>query len=350
MATKTTKATKTKVAKAKPAKTKVAKAKPTKTKVAKAKPVKAKPVKVPRSWADRTFKLPRTGPGSDSGLHSVAYTPDGAQLVVSGWAGLLLLDAMTGAVRSKLRGYTGVTNWDSAVSPDGRWIAAGFGDASIQLYDARTCALIRDFPTDPKAPIPTSVAFSSDSGRVLSAGHRRASLWDVAAGTELARLEAKTSFSFRVAFAGPSKAITCGPDKTVRLWELPSGKELGTIGLHAGAVQALVVTRDGRRALTGGRDRVVKVWDLVRGTLVTELGGLKKQLLSIALSPDERRALSCTSDGLAQLWDLASGALVADFDQVGVSEERDVAFSPDGRWVATTSGEDGVALFDLASL
>lgn len=299
----------------------------------------------------RTPTAPALAFSIQGSVHGVSYVPHGDHLLVSGFAGLHLLDARSGAIVRSYRGYTGVTSWYSASSPDGRYVLAGFGDCSLQLYDARTGALARELSTiSQRRAIVSSVAFSADSRWALSGDFvKRMSLWDVDTGSELQRIELKSSFSHRVAFVGPQRALTGGYDKSVRLWDLTTGKELAKLGSHEGYVQGLAVTPDGARAVTGGRDRLVKVWDVARGVELAALEGHRKQVLSTSVDATGSRALSCSSDGSMILWDLGSMQELATFQRRGdaSSDCEDVAFAPDGRHAAMSAGSAGVFLFEL---
>lgn len=187
--------------------------------------------------------------------------------------------SLTGpALTRSYRGYTGVTSWYSACSPDERFVLAGFGDCSLQLYDARTGTLARELSTSAqRQAIVSSVAFSADSRWALSGDFvKRMSLWDVSTGSELQRIASRPASRTAWPSSGRS-ALTGGYDKTVRLWDLPTGKELANFGSHDGYVLGLAVTTDGTRAVTGGRDRLVKVWDIARGVEVATLEGHGKR-------------------------------------------------------------------------
>ncbi|MGQ9765718.1 MAG: WD40 repeat domain-containing protein, partial [Armatimonadota bacterium] len=68
-------------------------------------------------------------------------------------------------------------------------------------------------------------------------------------------------------------ALSGSWDKTVKVWDLASGRLLRSLGGHTGWVWAVAVTADGRSALSGSDDRTVKVWDLESGRLLRSLEG-----------------------------------------------------------------------------
>jgi WD40 repeat protein len=62
-------------------------------------------------------------------------------------------------------------------------------------------------------------------------------------------------------------------DRTVKVWELESGRLLRSLEGHTGGVNAVAVSPDGRFIVSGSDDRTVKVWELESGRLLRSLEG-----------------------------------------------------------------------------
>jgi WD40 repeat protein len=59
--------------------------------------------------------------------------------------------------------------------------------------------------------------------------------------------------------------ISVSWDKTLKVWDLASGRALATLKGHANGVRACAVTPDGRCVISASDDHTLKVWDFKRG-------------------------------------------------------------------------------------
>jgi WD40 repeat protein len=147
---------------------------------------------------------------------------------------------------------------------------------------------------------------------LLSGSHdKTVRLWDLATGRELQRLEGHTREVYTVAFAPDGRrAVSGGNDRTVRLWLLDVGKELRCCTGHANAVIRAAFTSDGRQVLSASSqyrkgDRILRLWDAESGKEVRPLiGETSERVGCLSFSLDGRSALSGGSDNTLRFWKL----------------------------------------------
>jgi WD40 repeat protein len=127
---------------------------------------------------------------------------------------------------------------------------------------------------------------------------------------------------------------TAGKDRTVRLWDPATGRELAVLAGHEDEVNWATFSPDGGTLATASDDGTVKLWDLTTGRVRREILKTKLQVIGVAFSPDGKILAAGLSDGAVRWWDLPSGRERPAF-RAHENRIESVAFSPDGRTLAT---------------
>ncbi len=273
-----------------------------------------------------------------SWFRSVLFTPDGSQVVVAtGLPGrrdgrdgrLLFLDAATGEAVREIPTASGALGM--ALSPDGRYAAAGFsepyqdyrshGDKGVvRVYDLATGEQTHVF--EPHLNHVATVAFSPDGKTLASSGLLRDAdpeakdiwlradvrLWDLATGANLYRLARPTAGGtiHNIAFSpdGALVAAPNGPEGEVLLWNAKTGALVRTLPGAGSHVFALAFSPDGQVLATGGGDTKVRLFDLASGQLRQTLEGHAHRLATLAFTPDGATLITADMEGCVQFWQL----------------------------------------------
>jgi WD40 repeat protein len=197
-----------------------------------------------------------------------------------------------------------------------------------------------------------SVAISPNGQYVLSGSYdKTVKLWEIATGREIRTFKGHSGLVHSVAFSPDGRyAISGSQDETIKLWEVETGRQVRTSHGHTAGVYSVAFSADGRYILSGGSEykAYMKLWNASTGELVRSFSGHSDLVYSVALSPDGRFAISGSQDHTAKLWDVATGrelrTLTGHSDNV-----RSVAFSPDGHYALTGSVDKTVKLWEVAS-
>jgi WD40 repeat protein len=131
-------------------------------------------------------------------------------------------------------------------------------------------------------------------------------------------------------------ALSGSKDRTLKLWDIRSGREVRTFRGHTGTVRSVAISADGRYALSGSKDRTLKLWDIRSGREVRTFEGHTDTVSSITFSPDGRYALSGSYDGTVRLWDVNTGKEIVQF--TGFTDGEWVVITPEGYFNASPNG------------
>jgi WD40 repeat protein len=192
------------------------------------------------------------------------------------------------------------------------------------------------------------VAFSPDGTRALSgSADRTVRLWEVASGRSLGCFTGHTEEVAAVAFAPDGRrAVSGGRDRVIRIWDVDKGRQIGSLTGHTDAISSLAFATDGRVVISGSHDGTVRLWDVAKRAEVRSCTGHHGWVRCVALSRDGRRILSGGDDRTVRVWDAGSGQPVHRFDG-HTGEVFAVAFAPDGRRAASGGNDRTVRLWDV---
>jgi WD40 repeat protein len=141
------------------------------------------------------------------------------------------------------------------------------------------------------------------------------------------------------------RVVTASLDKTARLWDIASGKQIGEPMKHEAVVTSAQFSPDGQRVVTASGDNTARLWDAATGKQIGEPMTHEAVVNSAEFSPDGQPVVTASLDRTARLWDTAG-------KPIAVMKHEDVVtsaqFSPDGKWVVTASRDRTARLWDTA--
>ena len=76
---------------------------------------------------------------------------------------------------------------------------------------------------------------------------------------------------------------------------------------HKYRITSVVFSPDGKTLASGSRDKTIKLWDVATGKEKDRFSGHKDSVTSVAFSPDGKTLASGSEDKTIKLWDVATG-------------------------------------------
>jgi WD40 repeat protein len=218
--------------------------------------------------ADGAAEKPLVG-GRPLTLHQLAVSGDGR--LAAGLGNDLLLQFWStdnGKEKGRVeRAQQPPLSASFVLSPDGRLLATGGRGQPVRVREAPGGREVLTFNVTYQAGPATiqganSLAFAPD-GKSLLTVDRELVFWEIATGFDRLRVARPNVTPWRAAFSPDGLLVAAGTsDGTVLLLETATGKELGQLAGHRGAVASLAFSPDGDALATGGDDGVILIWDV----------------------------------------------------------------------------------------
>ena len=349
-------------------------------------------------WNLQTGQSKELSTGTTFGISSLVFSPDGLNLACAGTDGIIrFYDVKTEQHVAKITGYSGPRTsslaflqdgkmlagggqlWDlktglpqlalsihssspayntfSTFSPNGKMVAST-SNGDIYLSYANT-GVIRTMLTEHLNRI-ACVAFSPDGQTLASASTEQVTirLWNVLTGEQKFVLTGHKSNINCIVFSPDGNTLaSASGDYSIRLWDPHIGEHKVTLTGHIGPVACIAFSPDGQTLASASftrwdhnnrnPDNTVWLWDLTTGKPNTTLSGHTAYVLFVAFSPDGKTLASASKDKTIRLWNIETTKHLRTF-RGHVKDISSVAFSPDGLSLASSSENGTILFWDLS--
>jgi WD40 repeat protein len=280
----------------------------------------------------------------------------------------------------------------AALSPDGRWLAAGSFDGTIRVYavgnSKQPWAILRGHHDGYTRH---TFAWSPDSRVLYSGAHSKVIAWDVTSGSRLRALDGFSAPVRQTAWAldgqhlftveghqlvkksaASRMPVAVAPLADEQYWvsemlASPTGDIIAVVGagvvlydtqslqrlrtLTTGGAAVLAFSPDGRWLATGGYSPFVNVWDVATGRPVKDLLGTNTphSILALAFDASGDFLYALESNGRLRRWDVAAGTSTYVQTYMPANYYYDPAIHPQAQRVAVEYGRGGIGVSDTAT-
>lgn len=234
-----------------------------------------------------------------------------------------------------------------ALSPDGRFLAMGDIQGSIDLWETNDRKHLLKLEGHEGCIM--TLDFSPDGKTLASGGYDSLiKLWDVETGNCLNTLAGHTHNVFCVSFSPNGKLLASGSgDTSIRLWDIHLGECLEILQAHTNWVLSLAFNFDGSILVSAGLgDCDIHLWDTVTARCINVLKGHLVGINSLRFTPNSKYLASGADDCSIKLWNISKGICIRTF-YGHKGKILSISFSSDGRIMATGSSDRSIRLWDV---
>ena len=279
-------------------------------------------------------------------LQVITFSEDNTTLVILHRSTIVHWDMKTGGKETKPLAISDNEGYASVVfSQDGSMLAGGTEEGRIHIWDTKTGEERKRLighanvgPLRKESVIVWVLAFSPD-GKMIASGSedKTVQLWDIEKDKKLATLEAHEGWITALAFSADGKTLASGDaDKVIKLWDVDTCKERATLLGHKNTISTLTFVPEGKSQYSGclasgSDDGTIRFWDSKNGKeLVTLTSGHTESVKAVAFSEDDLNLTVAAANSTVGVWSLQTKHEIDTLDNQP-SDRTTVAISADSK-------------------
>jgi WD40 repeat protein len=241
--------------------------------------------------------------------------------------------------------------FSAAFSPDNKSFVSASRDRTAKIWNVNS-GVINSFQQGHEYLATAAVFFRGGNKFLTAAADDTTRIWDVETGMNILTLRETGSSGAAVLSDDGIRILTGGKDAAgdnyaAKLWDARTGRLLRYFPVHKAEITAVAISRDGRRVFAGDAQGCCTLWE-ADGTLRWEnRTGHIRDVRAAAFLPDGRRVLTASSDHTVVQWDVATGRSDDALNFRHPDAVTSLSLSADGRRAATTCADRVVRLWDV---
>ena len=320
------------------------------------------------------------------GINSLCYYPNGKFLLSGASDNTVRIWELDNCQEwdNNKRRHSHATISKVSFSPDGGKILSSSHDMTIKLWNMRTGDLMKVFEGHDSWV--RSASFSPNGKYIASASDDQSvKIWDIQTGRCLRTLQGHEYWVWDVAFSPNGNILaSASADDDIRLWNMPNGNLINILRGHSDMVDDISFSKDGALLVSASRDSTVRVWNIETGNCIKKVKAHNGRVTNVIFGPNNKWIISAGEDNV-KVWDYKSMEcimvldgyyLVACSDDGKIafvkrdnsicimdcfswkvlriincdSDVSSISFSPDGKYLVSSSDGGTIQLWDTAPL
>ena len=236
-------------------------------------------------------------------VHATAFSPNGKSLAIASQGGALHIYDLEHKKISKMNGHRGITN-SVCFSNDGKHVVST-ADDGVRIWNLKTQRSqgLEGYTGE------ANCAVFCPSNKYIAAGFKdnRIRLWDTKSYRLLYTFVGHDSQVTSLKFTPDGQfLISASADKSIRIWDIKERKCINIILGHGKRILDLDISSDGKFIVSCSRDKTIRLWNLETGDCVRSFRGHNTEVRSVRFSPQGNLIYSLSYDGELRIWEIKS--------------------------------------------
>jgi WD40 repeat protein len=260
---------------------------------------------------------------------AVAFAPSGNELAVGGYHEITIWNPADGKLLRRIKNVAQRT-YGLKYNSDGSLLAVASGTpgqlGEAKLFNPADGTLVKDLGS--MSDVAYDVAFNPAGDRVAAcSADRSIRVWNVASGKQELLIEDHADWVMAIAWNHDGTQLASGSrDKTSKVFDAKTGDSVATYPGHSETVFGVAFSDDGKQVFSSGADKKVHVWNPADGKKIADIGGFGQEVYELQLAGDQ--LFACSADKQARVFDAAKRKQIK-------------AFTGHADWIYTLSYHDG---------
>ncbi|HUG90832.1 MAG TPA: WD40 repeat domain-containing protein, partial [Planctomycetaceae bacterium] len=277
--------------------------------------------------------------------NALAISPDGRWLAAGHENGALVFEVAGGARKHEFvhrdNAGNGLSVFGLAFSPDNRLLAAGDADGTVRIYSIATGEV--DQELDLRTSV-SKIVWSRDGHLLAAAGNSGVLLWQM---NERRQRWLREFRAHSIAFSRDDKHLAISTGHTVLVLDAATGHNSDVVGERPAADHLSLCFHPDGRLLTGCDAGNVHVWNVEDESQLDVWHADDAPTVRLAASGDGKLVASVGANGMIRLWDMATKGERYTFYGTGGDALPSIAFSPDNQTFAWRPLKRSIEVVDL---
>lgn len=245
---------------------------------------------------------------------AMAFHPAGEELAVGGYHEITIWKTGDGALLRRIKNVAQRT-YGLKYNQDGSLLAAASGTpgqvGEVKLFQPADGSLVKDLGT--MSDVAFDVAFNPAGDKLAAcAADRSIRVWDVASGKQDLLIEDHADWVMALAWSRDGKLLVSGSrDKTSKVFDAKTGDAVITYPGHNDSVFGVAFSADGKSVFSSGGDKKIHNWNVADAKKTGEMGGFGNDVYELSLIGDH--LFACSADKTARLFDPAKRSQTRQF-------------------------------------